>query len=143
MLLNAHATTSAGQQQLNDIQKKIVDAVNNPTMEMDTPAGERAFLTFLRNQVGATNELLGRWRSRLRIKARPPGRWPRCMRSTTGRGTPMIRPSRQPIQARVPLRARHRVRLRPPGPQRRRSWASWRAGYVRSRVCRTCSAAGR
>lgn len=58
VLLNAHATTSAGQQQLNDIQKKIVDAVNNPTMEMDTPAGERAFLTFLRNQVGATNELL-------------------------------------------------------------------------------------
>ncbi|WAJ48021.1 DUF4226 domain-containing protein (plasmid) [Mycobacterium sp. Aquia_216] len=58
VLLNAHATTSAGQQKLNDIQKKIVDAVNNPTMAMDTPAGERAFLTFLRNQVGATNDLL-------------------------------------------------------------------------------------
>lgn len=58
VLLNAHATTSAGQQKLNDIQKKIVDAINNPTMAMDTPAGERAFLTFLRNQVGATNDLL-------------------------------------------------------------------------------------
>jgi hypothetical protein len=58
VLLNAHATTAGGQQKLNDIQKKIVDAVNNPTMAMDTPAGERAFLTFLRNQVGATNDLL-------------------------------------------------------------------------------------
>lgn len=58
VLLNAHATTSAGQQKLNDIQKKIVEAVNNPTMAMGTPAGERAFLTFLRNQVGATNDLL-------------------------------------------------------------------------------------
>ena len=58
VLLNAHATTSAGQQRLNDIQKKIVDAVNNPTVAMDTPAGERAFLTLLRNQVGATNDLL-------------------------------------------------------------------------------------
>lgn len=58
VLLNAHATNSAGQQKLNAIQKKIVDAVDNPTMAMDTPAGERTFLTFLRNQVGATNELL-------------------------------------------------------------------------------------
>lgn len=58
VLLNAHATNSAGQQKLNDIQKKIVDAVNDPTMEMDTPTGERVFLTFLRNQVAAVNELV-------------------------------------------------------------------------------------
>ncbi|WP_406813447.1 DUF4226 domain-containing protein [Mycobacterium sp. M23085] len=58
VLLNAHATTSTGQQKLNEIQKRIIDAVNNPTMAMDTPAGERAFLTFLRNQVGTTDDLL-------------------------------------------------------------------------------------
>ena len=49
VLLNAHATNAAGGDKLNDIQKKIVDAVNDPANSMDTPAGERAFLTFLRN----------------------------------------------------------------------------------------------
>jgi hypothetical protein len=58
VLLNAHATTAAGRSQLNDIQTKIVDAVNNPTMATDTAAGERAFLTFLRNQVSAIHDLL-------------------------------------------------------------------------------------
>ena len=58
VLLNAHATNTAGQHKLNEIQTKIVDAVNNPTMEMDTPAGERVFLTFLRNQVAAVRDLL-------------------------------------------------------------------------------------
>jgi Domain of unknown function (DUF4226) len=58
VLLNAHATTSAGRDQLNDIQQKIVDAVNNPTMAMDTPAGERSFLTFLRSQVSEINGVL-------------------------------------------------------------------------------------
>ena len=58
VLLTVHATTAAGQQKLNAIQQKIVDAVNNPTMAMDTPAGERSFLTFLRNQVSEINNLL-------------------------------------------------------------------------------------
>jgi hypothetical protein len=57
-LLNAHATTTAGQQKLNDIQKKIVEAVNNPTMDLDTAAGEKSYLIFLRNQVSAINDLL-------------------------------------------------------------------------------------
>jgi hypothetical protein len=58
VLLNAHATTTAGQQKLDGIQKKIVEAVNNPTMAMDTPAGERSFLNFLRSQVSAINDVL-------------------------------------------------------------------------------------
>jgi len=58
VLLDAHATTAAGRQKLNDIQTRIVEAVGNPAMATDTPAGERAFLTFLRNQVGQINDLL-------------------------------------------------------------------------------------
>lgn len=58
VLLNAHATTAEGQAKLNDIQKKIVDAVNNPAMDTKTAAGEKAYLTFLRSQVSAIQELL-------------------------------------------------------------------------------------
>jgi hypothetical protein len=58
VLLNAHATTAAGQKKLHDIQGKLVAAVDNPALAMDTAAGERAFLTLLRNQVGDINDLL-------------------------------------------------------------------------------------
>jgi hypothetical protein len=58
VLLNAHATTTEGQTKLDAIQKKIVDAVNNPAMAVDTPAGERSFLMFLRNQVSDIDDLL-------------------------------------------------------------------------------------
>jgi hypothetical protein len=58
VLLNAHATTADGQAKLNDIQKKIVEAVNNPAMDTTTAAGEKAYLTFLRSQVNAIQELL-------------------------------------------------------------------------------------
>ncbi len=58
VLLNAHAATVAGRQKLNDIQTRIIDAVNNSSMSIDTPAGTRAFLTFLHSQVGAINDLL-------------------------------------------------------------------------------------
>jgi Domain of unknown function (DUF4226) len=51
VLLTAHAATAGGQQRLNDIQHKIIDAVNNPSLSLDTPAGEEAFLRFLRGQV--------------------------------------------------------------------------------------------
>jgi hypothetical protein len=51
VLLSAHATTADGQQRLNDIQHKIIDAVNNPSLSLDTAAGEQAFLRFLRGQV--------------------------------------------------------------------------------------------
>ena len=58
VLLGAHAATAAGQQSLNAIQMKIISAANNPAMSIDTPAGERSFLTFLHSQVGEINDLL-------------------------------------------------------------------------------------
>lgn len=57
-MLSARTTTAEGQQKLNDIQQKIVEAVNNPAMSLDTPAGEQAFLKFLRSQVAAIGEVL-------------------------------------------------------------------------------------
>ncbi|HYB35755.1 MAG TPA: DUF4226 domain-containing protein [Mycobacterium sp.] len=57
-LLNAHATTAVGQQKLNAIRQKIVEAVNNPALPLDTPAGEQAFLKFLRTQVAAIGDVL-------------------------------------------------------------------------------------
>jgi Domain of unknown function (DUF4226) len=51
VLLTAHATTADGQQRLNDIQHTIVEAVNNPSLSLATPAGEEAFLRFLRSQI--------------------------------------------------------------------------------------------
>jgi Domain of unknown function (DUF4226) len=57
-LLNARATTADGQKQLNDIQKKIVGAVDNPDLSLDTPAGETALLKFLRGQVAAIGDVL-------------------------------------------------------------------------------------
>ena len=58
VVLNAHATNAAGRDTLNTIQQKIVGAVDNPTMQLDTPAGERAFLTFLRAQTADVNDLV-------------------------------------------------------------------------------------
>ncbi|MDA2893417.1 DUF4226 domain-containing protein [Mycolicibacterium sp. BiH015] len=58
VLLQAHATTSEGQQQLQAIQQKIVEAVNNPALSLDTPAGEEAFLKFLRGQVAAIGDVV-------------------------------------------------------------------------------------
>ena len=57
-LLNAHATTTDGQQKLNAIQEQIVAAVNNPALTPNTPAGEQAFLKFLRGQVAAIGDVL-------------------------------------------------------------------------------------
>ncbi len=58
VLLNAHATTADGQQKLQAIQQKIIGAVNNPAMSLDTPAGEQAFLKFLRSQVAAIGDIV-------------------------------------------------------------------------------------
>jgi hypothetical protein len=51
VLLTAHATNAEGQQRLNAIQHTIIDAVNDPSLSLDTPAGEEAFLRFLRGQI--------------------------------------------------------------------------------------------
>ncbi|PXX01542.1 DUF4226 domain-containing protein [Mycolicibacterium moriokaense] len=58
VLLTAHATTADGQQKLQPIQQKIVAAINNPDLSLDTPAGEQAFLTFLRGQVAAIGDVV-------------------------------------------------------------------------------------
>jgi hypothetical protein len=50
-LLNAHATTEAGRQRLQDIQRQLIEAIANPVNALDTPAGERQFLMFLRSKV--------------------------------------------------------------------------------------------
>jgi hypothetical protein len=58
VLLTAHATTADGQQKLQAIQQKIVEAIDNPDLSLDTPAGEQAFLTFLRGQVAAIGDVV-------------------------------------------------------------------------------------
>ena len=58
VLLNAHATTADGQQKLQAIQQKIIEAINNPALSLDTPAGEQAFLKFLRSQVAAIGDIV-------------------------------------------------------------------------------------
>ncbi|BBZ15059.1 DUF4226 domain-containing protein [Mycobacterium branderi] len=57
-LLNAHATTTDGQQKLNAIQQKIIEAINNPSLSLDSPPGEQAFLKFLRGQVAAIADVV-------------------------------------------------------------------------------------
>jgi hypothetical protein len=58
VLLTAHATTADGQQKLQAIQHTIVEAIDNPDRSLDTPAGEQAFLTFLRGQVAAIGDVV-------------------------------------------------------------------------------------
>jgi hypothetical protein len=58
VLLTAHATTADGQQKLQQIQHTIVEAVNNPALALDTPAGEQAFLKLLRGQVAAIGDVV-------------------------------------------------------------------------------------
>lgn len=58
VLMNAHAATTAGRDRLNAIQKDIVDAVNNPAVSLDAPAGQRSFLTMLKAHAAEVNDLL-------------------------------------------------------------------------------------
>jgi Domain of unknown function (DUF4226) len=58
VMLNAHATTAEGQQKLNDIQKEIIAAINEPANTIGTPAGQQAFLKFLRSKVEAIRDIV-------------------------------------------------------------------------------------
>jgi len=58
ILLNARTATATGQGTLNDIQRRIVEAVNNPAMDTGTAAGEKAYLTFLRSQAKEIRDVL-------------------------------------------------------------------------------------
>lgn len=57
-LLTAQATTEAGRQRLGDIQRQVIEAINNPVNALDTPAGERQFLIFLRSKVAEIQSVL-------------------------------------------------------------------------------------
>ena len=50
-LLTAQATSVEGRRRLQDIQRQLIEAINNPVNALDTPAGERQFLMFLRDKV--------------------------------------------------------------------------------------------
>lgn len=58
ILLTARTATASGQDRLDDIQRRIVEAVNNPAMDTSTAAGEKAYLTFLRSQATAIRDAL-------------------------------------------------------------------------------------
>jgi hypothetical protein len=50
-ILSAHAVTVSGRTQLQDIQRQLIEAITNPVAALDTPAGERQFLMFLRSKI--------------------------------------------------------------------------------------------
>ena len=50
-ILTAHAVTVDGRGRLQDIQRQLIEAINNPVTALDTPAGERHFLLFLRSKI--------------------------------------------------------------------------------------------
>jgi hypothetical protein len=50
-ILSAHAVTVFGRTQLQDIQRQLIEAINDPVAALDTPAGERQFLMFLRSKI--------------------------------------------------------------------------------------------
>ena len=50
-ILTAHAVTVDGRARLQDIQRQLIEAINNPVTALDTPAGERHFLLFLRSKI--------------------------------------------------------------------------------------------
>lgn len=57
-LLGAHATSEGGRQRLQDIQRQLVEAIVNPVNALDTPAGERQFLMFLRAKVAEIQRIV-------------------------------------------------------------------------------------
>lgn len=50
-ILSAHAVTVSGRSRLQDIQRQLIEAINNPVAALDTPTGERHFLLFLRSKI--------------------------------------------------------------------------------------------
>jgi hypothetical protein len=57
-ILSAHAVTVSGRTQLQDIQRQLVEAINNPVAALDTPAGERQFLMFLRGKISEIQNIV-------------------------------------------------------------------------------------
>ncbi len=57
-LLMAHATSETGRARLQDIQRQLVEAIHNPVNALDTPAGERQFLVFLRGKISEIQQVV-------------------------------------------------------------------------------------
>lgn len=57
-ILSAHAVTVSGRARLQDIQRQLIEAINNPVMALDTPAGERQFLMFLRTKLAEIQDIV-------------------------------------------------------------------------------------
>ncbi len=57
-ILSAHAVTVSGRARLQDIQRQLIEAINNPVMALDTPAGERQFLMFLRTKIAEIQDIV-------------------------------------------------------------------------------------
>jgi uncharacterized protein DUF4226 len=57
-ILTAHAVTVWGRSRLQDIQRQLIEAINNPVAALGTPAGERQFLMFLRSKVAEIQDVV-------------------------------------------------------------------------------------
>ena len=57
-ILTAHAVTVSGRSRLQDIQRQLIEAINNPVTALDTPAGERQFLLFLRSKIAEIQDIV-------------------------------------------------------------------------------------
>ncbi len=57
-ILTAHAVTVSGRTRLQDIQRQLIEAINNPVTALNTPAGERHFLMFLRSKVAEIQDIV-------------------------------------------------------------------------------------
>lgn len=57
-ILTAHAVTVSGRARLQDIQRQLIEAINNPVTALDTPTGERQFLLFLRSRIAEIQDIV-------------------------------------------------------------------------------------
>ena len=57
-ILTVHAVTVSGRTRLQDIQRQLIEAINNPVTALDTPAGERHFLMFLRSKIAEIADIV-------------------------------------------------------------------------------------
>ena len=57
-ILTAHAVTVSGRSRLQDVQRQLIEAINNPVTALDTPAGERHFLLFLRSKIAEIQDIV-------------------------------------------------------------------------------------
>jgi hypothetical protein len=57
-ILNAHAVTVSGRARLHDIQRQLIEAITDPVAALDTPAGERQFLLFLRGKIAEIQQIV-------------------------------------------------------------------------------------